>query len=139
MEMNPKFALGYFWLGRIYTSEGRYEEAETAFQKIGPLRTWTPAMSARGYLYAKSGRPEDARNVLAGFDDLQRQGRYASSFAIAVIYAGLGDRERVFSYLDAAYRERSHWLVWLKRDPRWNDVRSDARFQDLVRKIGLPS
>ncbi len=56
-----------------------------------------------------------------------------------MIYAGLGDRERAFSYLDLAYRERSHWLVWLKRDPRWNDVRSDGRFQALVRKIGLPS
>lgn len=138
LEMNPKYAPGYFWLGRIYTSEGRYADAEAALQQIGPLRTWTPAMAVQGYLYAKSGRPEDARRVLAEFDELLRQGRYASSYAIAVIYAGLGDRERIFSYLDAAYRERSHWLVWLKRDPRWNDVRSDARFQGLVRKIGLP-
>jgi TolB-like protein/Tfp pilus assembly protein PilF len=138
LEMNPKYAPGYFWLGRIYTSEGRYADAEAALQQIGPLRTWTPAMAVQGYLYAKSGRPQEARNVLAEFNELLRQGRYASGYAIAVIYAGLGDRERVFSYLDAAYRERSHWLVWLKRDPRWNDVRSDARFQDLVRKIGLP-
>jgi hypothetical protein len=55
-----------------------------------------------------------------------------------VIYAGLGDRERVFSYLDAAYREKSHWLVWLERDPRWDGVRADPRFRDLVRKVGLP-
>jgi hypothetical protein len=96
-------------------------------------------MAVQGYLYAKSGRPEEAKTVLAEFDELRRQGRYASSYAVAVIYAGLGDRDRAFSYLDAAYRERSHWLVWLKRDPRWNDVRSDARFQDLVRKVGLPS
>jgi eukaryotic-like serine/threonine-protein kinase len=139
LEMNPKYAPGYFWLARIYTSEGRYADAEAALQQIGPLRTSTPAMAVQGYLYAKSGRPQEARNVLAEFDELLRQGRYASGYAIAVIYAGLDDRERVFSYLDAAYRERSHWLVWLKRDPRWNDVRSDARFQDLVRKIGLPS
>jgi serine/threonine-protein kinase len=138
LEMNPKYAPGYFWLGRIYTSQGRYADAETALQKIGALRTWTPAMAVQGYLYAKSGRPQEARNVLAEFDDLVRQGRYASGYAIAVVYAGLGDRERVFSYLDAAYRERSHWLVWLKRDPRWNDVRSDPRFQNLVHKIGLP-
>jgi tetratricopeptide (TPR) repeat protein len=138
LDMNPKYAPGYFWLGRIYTSEGRYADAEAALQQIGPLRTWTPAMAVQGYLYAKSGRPEDAKRVLAEFDELLRRGYYASSYAIAVIYAGLGDRERIFSYLDAAYRERSHWLVWLKRDPRWNDVRSDARFQTLVRKIGLP-
>jgi serine/threonine-protein kinase len=138
LEMNPEYAPGYFWLGRIYTSQGRYADAEAALQKIGPLRTWTPAMAVQGYLYAKSGRPQEARRVLAEFDELVRQGRYASGYAIAVIYAGLVDRERVFSYLDAAYRERSHWLVWLKRDPRWNDVRTDPRFQNLVRKIGLP-
>jgi hypothetical protein len=47
-----------------------------------------------------------------------------SAYAIAAIHAGLGDRERVFASLDAALRERSHWLVWLKRDPRWNDLAS---------------
>jgi len=139
LEMNPNYAPGYFWLGRIYTSEGRYADAETALQKIGPLRAWTPAMAVQGYLDAKSGRPQEAKDVLAEFSELRRQGRYASGYAIAVVYAGLGDREQVFSYLNAAYQERSHWLVWLKRDPRWNDVRSDARFKDLVRKIGLPS
>jgi TolB-like protein/Flp pilus assembly protein TadD len=139
LEMNPKYAPGYFWLGRIYTSEGRYADAEAAVQNIGPLRTWTPAMAVRGYLYAKSGRSQEAKTVLAEFEELARQGRYVSGYAIGVIYAGLGDRERVFSYLDAAYRERSHWLVWLKRDPRWNEFRSDVRFQNLVRKIGLPS
>ena len=139
LEMNPNYAPGYFWLGRIYASEGRYADAETALQKIGSLRTWTPAMAVQGYLAAKAGRPQEAKDVLAQFDELRHQGRYASGYAIAVIYAGLGDRELVFSYLDAAYRERSHWLVWLKRDPRWNAVRSDPRFQNLVRKIGLPS
>lgn len=138
LEMNPKFALGYFWLGRIYTSEGRYKDAEVAFQNIGPLRTWTPAMAALGYMYAKLGRSQEARAVLAEFDDLARQGRYASGYAIAAIYAGLGDRVAVFSHLDAAYRERSHWLVWLKRDPRWDEIRTDAQFENLVRKVGLP-
>jgi tetratricopeptide (TPR) repeat protein len=138
LEMNPKYAPAYFWLGRIYTSECRYAEAEAALQKIGLLRAWTPAMAVLGYLYAKSGRLQDASIVLAEFDELVRQRRYASGYAIAVIYAGLGDCEQVFSYLDAAFRERSHWLVWLKRDPRWNEFRSDVRFQNLVRRVGLP-
>ena len=139
LEMNPKYVPGYFWLGRIYTSERRYADAEAALQKIGPLRTWTPAMAALGYLHAKLGRLRDAGTVLAEFDELVRQRRYASGYALAVIHAGLGDRERVLSYLDAAFRERSHWLVWLQRDPRWNEFRSDVRFQSLVqRRVGLP-
>jgi FHA domain-containing protein len=116
----------------------RSNRATLDLENIGPLRTWTPAMAVLGYLYAKAGRVNEARTVLAEFDDLVRQHRYASGYAIAVIYAGLGDRERVFSYLDAALRERSHWLVWLKRDPRWNEFRPDRRFQNLVRDVGLP-
>ena len=139
LEMDPKFSIGYFWLGRIYTSQGRYQEAEAALQKIGRLRTWTPAMATLGFLYAKEGRRKEAEGILTEFDELERKGRYGSSYAIAVVYAGLGERERVFQYLNAAYRERSHWLVWLKRDPRWDGVRADPRFQELVRKVGLPA
>jgi eukaryotic-like serine/threonine-protein kinase len=139
LEMDPKFPLGYFWLGRIYTSQGRYAEAEAALQKIGPLRTWTPAMATLGYLYAKSGRRKEAEGVLGEFAALAREGRYPSSYAIAVIYAGLGEDDEVFRRLDNAYRERSHWLVWLKRDPRWDGVRADPRFAKLVRKVGLPA
>jgi hypothetical protein len=96
-------------------------------------------MAALGYMYGKAHRGREAKAILAEFDTLTRQGKYASAYAIAAIYAGLGDRERVFQYLDLAYREHSHWLLWLKRDPRWDEFRADARFENLVRKIGLPS
>jgi serine/threonine-protein kinase len=139
LEMNPKYPPGYFWLGRIYTSEHRYKEADSALQNIGPLRTWTPAMAVLGYLYAKTARADDAKAVLAEFDALARSGRYASGYAIAVIYAGLGDRERALSALEAAYGERSHWLVWLKRDSRLDEIREQPRFRELVRRVGLPS
>ena len=138
LSMNPKFTLAYFWLGRIYTYQGQYSDAEAAFRNIGPLRKWTPAMAALGFMYGKAGRRTDAEALLAEFDDLSRQGRYASSYAVAVIHAGLGNRTEAFSFLDAAYRERSHWLLWLKHDPRWDDIRADPRFVNLVRKVGLP-
>ena len=71
LEMDPKFLLGYFWLGRIATAQGHYKEAEDAFQNIGPMRSWTPAMAALGYLYAKSGQPDRARGVIGEFDELK--------------------------------------------------------------------
>jgi DNA-binding winged helix-turn-helix (wHTH) protein len=139
LEMNPTFPLAYFWLARIYTAERRYQEAELALQRIGPLRTWTPAMAVCGYLYGKTGRAAEARAVLTEFDELTARGRYASGYAVAIVHAGLSDWDAALSALEAAFRERSHWLVWLKRDPRWDPIRTDKRFQDLVDKVGLPA
>jgi serine/threonine-protein kinase len=138
LDMNPRYPLAWFWLGRIYTSQRQYKDADAALQKIGPLKTWTPAMAALGFLYGKTGRSKDALNLLAEFEKLKQSGRYASSYAIAVIHAGLGDRERALKALEDAYGERSHWLVWLKRDPRWDEIRDDRRFQKLVQDVGLP-
>jgi len=139
LEMNPAFPLAYFWLGRIYTDKRCYEEAEKALQKIGPLRTWTPAMAVCGYLYGKTGRFAEARAVLAEFGALSASGRYASEYAVAVVHAGIGDWDAALSALEAAYVERSHWLVWLNRDPRWDEIRNDGRFRSLVERVGLPA
>jgi serine/threonine protein kinase/tetratricopeptide (TPR) repeat protein len=138
LEMNAAYPPAFFWRGRIYTAMGRYDEAREALERLGPLRSWTPAMAALGYLYGKSGQPAEARAILAEFDALAASGRYASAYAVGAVHAGLGDREHALSSLAQAYRERSHWLVWLKRDPRWNEIRGDARFQQLVRDVGLP-
>ena len=136
LDLNPKFPLAFFWLGRIYTNQRRYADAEAALRNIGPPRRWTPAMAALGYAYARSGRADAARGVLGEFEELSRQGRYASSlYAVGIIHSGLGDTERAFAALDAAVRERSHWLVWLKRDPRWDGIRGDPRFAAIVRHV----
>jgi tetratricopeptide (TPR) repeat protein len=139
LEMNPKFPLGHFWLVRIYTSQGKYAEAEAELEKIGALKSWTPAIAAQGFLYGLQGKRAEAEAVLRKFADLAKEGKYPSSYAIGVVYAGLRDTQQTFVALNEAYEERSHWLVWLKRDPRWDSVRSDPRFRELVRKVGLPS
>jgi tetratricopeptide (TPR) repeat protein len=136
--MRSGFPLANFWLGRIYTQEGRYADARAALESIGPLRIWTPAMAALGYLEARSGHVDAAHRILAEFDTLAGSRRYASPYAIAVVHAGLGDRERVIALLREAVRERSHWVVWLARDPRFDAVRADPRFVELVRQVGLP-
>ena len=138
LDMRPGFPLASFWLGRIHTEDGRYANARTALESIGSLRSWTPAMAALGYLEARAGRPDAARRILAEFEALTRAGRYASTYAMAVVHAGLNDRERAIALLREAVQERSHWLVWLARDPRWDTMRADPRFAELVRRVGLP-
>ena len=95
-------------------------------------------MAARGYLYGAWGKPQEARGVLEEFEALRKSGRFVTSYGVALIYAALGDKEQAFAWLDRAYDERSHWLVWLRLDPRWERLRSDARFRRLLLRVGLP-
>ncbi len=139
LEMDPKNPLAHFWLVRIYTSQGKYAEAEAELENIGVLRTWMPAMASAGFLYGLRGKRTEAESVLQQFADLKKQGKFASSYAIAVVDVGLGEKDRALAHLEDAYRERSNWLVWLKRDPRWQPIRADPRFKELVRRVGLPA
>ncbi len=139
LELNPAFPYAHFWKARVLTLSGRYSDAEKEYAKAASLRSWQPMMSTLGFFYAVSGRPEEARRIAAEFEELRRVGKYSSPYAEAAIWAGLDDKGKALSLLEAAYAERSHWLVWLKRDPRWKSLRSDPRFLALVRKVGLPS
>ncbi len=81
---------------------------------------------------ASRGGARGARAI----DEL-RASRYVTSYAVALVHHALGDRELAFRRLDLAVDERTHWLVWLALDPRFDGLRSDARFDGLLRRIGL--
>jgi hypothetical protein len=88
--------------------------------------------------YAKSGRKDEARKLLAELVQQSKQ-RYVASYSIALIYVGLDEKDEAFSWLEKAYQDRSWWLVWIKMDPKVDSLRSDPRFADLMRRIGFPS
>jgi len=137
LEMNPKFPLAHFWLGRIYTTQGRHDQALMELEAVGPaLREWQPTLAARGYLYGVWGKRAQAQRVLEDFHALAARGKFVTSYGVALVYAGLGDTEQAFLWLDKACAERSHWLVWLRLDPRWATLRTDPRFKALLRKVG---
>jgi hypothetical protein len=75
--------------------------------------------------------------VLARLAEMSRQ-KYVTPYGVALVYAGLGEKDQAFAWLARAYEGRSHWLVWLNRDPRWDTLRPDLRFAELVRRVGLP-
>ncbi len=64
--------------------------------------------------------------------------RYVSPYMFAVVYAGLGDQDQTFAWSDKAVQDRSAFLIWLKVEPLFDPLRDDPRFQDLLRRIGLP-
>ena len=64
--------------------------------------------------------------------------KFVTPYGVALVYAGLGDKDTALTWLERAFDKRSHWLVWLRLDPRWRDLHSDARFVELVRRMEFP-
>jgi DNA-binding SARP family transcriptional activator/TolB-like protein/Tfp pilus assembly protein PilF len=138
LRTDSTFAVGHLYLGRVLQFEGHLDSALTHFAKTGASRSWIPTVAGEGYVYAQQGRRAEALRVLTRLDSLS-SGEYVTSYAVALVYTALGERDQAFAWLDRAVQERTHWLLWLNRDRRWDPIRSDPRFGSLVRRVGLPS
>ena len=138
IEMDRNFAQTYPWLGLILEQKGRYAEAIAAFQKAIKLFPGgsSIAQAELAHTYAVSGNREAARKIIAELQELARN-QYVSSFQIAAIYAGLGEKDQAFAWLEKAYAERSDGLVNLNAEQRFDSLRSDPRFKDLANRVGL--
>jgi TolB-like protein/DNA-binding winged helix-turn-helix (wHTH) protein/Tfp pilus assembly protein PilF len=135
LALNAGFPPALFWMGRIYGMERRCEEAFRAFHAFpAVLREWQPLIAAEGYLAGKCGMPERALASLETFRTLAQK-RYVTSYGVALVHAGLGDTAETLLWLRKAYEERSHWMVWIRRDPRWESVRADPQFAKLESEV----
>jgi len=120
-------------LGLTYVSARAYDKAFAEFQKA--IDSGNPEVTANlAHAYAVSGRTRKARETLTDLLDRSRE-TYVSPFDIAVVYAGLGDHDRAFAWLDKAYDERTRPMLSLKVNPRLDPLRSDPRFAILVRQM----
>ncbi len=125
-------------LGWDYEQKGKYDEAITAFKHASDASKGEGLyVASLGHAYAVSGRRNAAEQVLNTLLS-QRNKRYVSAFDIAVIYIGLGDKDKAFEWLDKAVDERSTFLVYSRWEPRLDPLRSDPRFNQLLSRIGLP-
>jgi DNA-binding winged helix-turn-helix (wHTH) protein/TolB-like protein len=136
LDLDPNFFPALRYRGLAYEQKGMYPEAIVDFQK-GVKLSGSPLMLALlGHAYAASGKKSEAQHVLSELQDLQGR-RYVSPYTVAAIYAGLGDKDQAFKWLEKAYEERDIWLMNLKVDPVFSKLRSDRRFPDLLARIGL--
>ena len=135
--LDANFVQARIFLGRAYEQKGDYKEAIAEFQKALQISEGnTNELAALGHAYAISGNAAEARKIL---DDLKERSQqtYVQPMWIAGIHIGLGEKDQAFQWLQKAYDDRSGWLVYLKVDPMFNSLRSDAPFADLVRRVGL--
>jgi tetratricopeptide (TPR) repeat protein len=126
------------WLGLILEQKGRLAEAIAQFQKDVETssRGSSTTKANLGHAYAASGNREAAQKIIAELQE-QSKSKYVSAFEIALIHAGLGEKDQAFVWLDKAYEERSSELVTLTTEPRFDNLRSDPHFTELARRIGL--
>jgi tetratricopeptide (TPR) repeat protein len=136
LEMDPNFAIAHYELGQAYEQKNMHNEAIEEFHRAIQLSGDNEIFNANlAYAYAVSGQREEALKMVKDLED--RQSQHSSTDAnIALIYVGLGDRDQAMIWLDKAYQARFNPSILLR--PAWDPLRSDARFQDLLRRIGLP-
>jgi DNA-binding winged helix-turn-helix (wHTH) protein/TolB-like protein/Tfp pilus assembly protein PilF len=135
LAVDPNFFPAMRYMGLAYEQKGMYREAIDQFQQ-GVKLSGSPLMIALlGHAYAVSGRKVEARRILAELD--QQKQRYVSPYTIAAIYAGLGEKDQAFKWLEKAVEDRDIWLMNLKVDPVLRSLRADKRFAEVLRRIGL--
>jgi tetratricopeptide (TPR) repeat protein len=139
VELDPNYPVTYWILGLVLRKMGCYELAITEGEKAVKLSSGSPLMrAALAHTLVSAGRTAEGLQIL---DDLTKQAKqkYVAPYFFAGIHIGLGENDRAIEYLEKAYEEHSHWLIYLHIDPSMDGLRDNPRFQDLLRRVGLPA
>jgi adenylate cyclase len=134
---DERFVFGIWFLGKVYVASGKHD---LAVRELGKAvehsrgSAWTRCML--GHAWGVFGEPAKAQEILADLQDPDKHG-YVRAFGVAMIYLGLGDRDQALSWLEKGCNDRDVWALNLKVDPIYADLRTDARFVTLLKRVGL--
>jgi TolB-like protein/Flp pilus assembly protein TadD len=138
VELDPNFAAAHLLLGEDYVQAGLRNQAVDKLKKAADLSGDSPIYRAQvGVALAVAGRKREALRIAHELEAISRE-RYVSPYGLAQIYAALNKKEDTFKWLQAAYDEHAVWIGYLAVDPIFDRYRSDQRFKDLLRRVGLP-
>ncbi|MGH9390372.1 MAG: tetratricopeptide repeat protein, partial [Vicinamibacteria bacterium] len=135
---DPKLPVARWGIGLAYEQKGMGSEALTSLEEATRLSKSLNILGSLAHAHARFGQHTQAREILTRLEERSRKS-YVPSYHFALVYTGLGERDRAFEWLERAYQERSTVLAYLRIDPRLAPLRSDPRYADLVRRIGFPS
>jgi len=134
---DPSYAVALINLGRAYEQKGMTDQALAAYHPILEAAPEDPGLLAlTAHAYAVSGKSAQARSIVTRLEQM-RTTKYVPAVYIALVYVGLGDRDKAFQWLDRAYEERCEYLVYLPTEPMADPLRSDARFPRFIERLGL--
>jgi DNA-binding winged helix-turn-helix (wHTH) protein/TolB-like protein/Tfp pilus assembly protein PilF len=138
VEMNADSFSANSMLGWVYVKQGRSTEAVAAFEKTRKIDNTPMAVAALAYAQARAGNRVTAEQLLAELRQRSND-EYVSPFVYVLTYLGLDDKEQTFAWLERAYQARSLFIITLKVDPIFDQLRGDPRYDDLLRRLNLPS
>ena len=139
IEIDPGFAPAYHLLGTCYREKGMNDQAVEAWLKGAAVDGAPPeTMRKLRKAFAESGMKGYVRQEIAVLEE-DSKSHYVSPIFVAMDYALLDEKDHAFEWLDKAYAERSGWLLELKFDPVWDNLRADPRFASLLARVGLPN
>lgn len=136
LVMEPTNAFAKISLGRAYAEQGNIEEGLALVKQAQQLSEGGAATVVLGYIYSRSGRLPEVRKLLREMQSVSQR-RYVPAYTFAMLYADLGEKDQAFKWLEKAYEERSEFITMIKVDPRFNSLRTDSRFNDLVVRVGF--
>ncbi|HYL86634.1 MAG TPA: tetratricopeptide repeat protein [Candidatus Angelobacter sp.] len=138
LELDPNYFGAHALLADTYAAKGMLEDSVAELKKAASLSQEDPWVQADfGYVYAKLGRKSDAEKVLNELR-VESQRKYVSGFFVSWVCIGLGKNEEALQWLERAYQQNDYQLSWIGVVPVFDPLRSDPRFKDLLRRIGLP-
>jgi tetratricopeptide (TPR) repeat protein len=137
IEFDPASFWAHAHLGMAYEQKGELDKAMAEFRRARELNDipWTRAYL--GHAYALAGHRAEALKVVAGLKEDSKR-LVVAPYDVALVYAGLGDKDQALAWLEKAYQARSWFMAWVQVDPRLDGLRSDPRFQDLLRRMNFP-
>jgi len=137
IDMDSGFVEAHLYLGWVYEQKGMLSEAIAELRQALSGSGGGPRfVSALGHAYAIAGQRRMAEDSLVQLKE-QEKHRYVSPYGIALIYIGLGEKEKALKYLEMAYADRSYGMVFLRQDPRFDPIRGDPRYLDILRRMNL--
>jgi TolB-like protein/Tfp pilus assembly protein PilF len=136
IAIDPEFWVGHMQRGQVCEQLGQADLALESLNHAARLSGNSKPLSLRAYVLAKNGHADEAREMLRMLEDVSGS-RHIPPYALALVHAGLGERDQVFECLDEAYVMRDVHLVFLTVDPKWDPFRADSRFAGLLSRCAF--
>ncbi len=134
--VDPDFWIGQLHLAQVLIELGEMDLALAALNNSGKLGVNSKVIALRGYVFARMGRIEEAQHVLKTLLSIAKE-RYVPPYAMALVHAGLGEFELALEWLERCYDARDVHLIFLTVDPKWDPLRTELRFSNLLRRCGF--